>query len=248
MAGVAAGDCDIKITDYVSNPRISGYRGNHIIWRYKSDNEQAACYDNMRIEIQIRTELQHSWATAVEVCSTFTDQNLKSDHPQVRDEWWVRFFALMGSVMANKEGGGLVKDTPTRRSDLMDELGRLVDALKVSEVMKRRSRATDISDAASETKAHQFLIELQAFDHLSCRVNVTAYAEGCEQQASEDRVRKEIESRKKMGVQVALVGVQSVEKLKIAYQNYFSDTTNFLNILDVELHGRRSEPFTTSIV
>jgi len=241
-------DPDIKIRDYVANPRVSGYRGKHIIWRFKAKDEQDICYNNMRIEIQIRTELQHSWATAIEVCSTFTDQNLKSDHPKVKDERWVRFFALMGSVMALNEGGGLVRDTPSNRAKLIGELGKLADALKASEMMRRWNTATQITNAASDTKAHQFLIELQAFDHLRCRVNVTAYAKGREQQAAEDRVRLEIESRTKLGVQVALVAVQSVDTLKTAYPNYFSDTTRFLKEVDVALHGRTSDPFSTSAV
>lgn len=143
-----AGDSDRKIDDYVKDPRVSGYRGNHIIGRFKSEDEAYACYNNMRIEIQIRTELQHSWATAVEVCSTFTDQNLKSDHPVCKDARWVRFFALMGSAMAISEGGGIVPDTPTSKSKLISELGKLVDGLKVTEVMDRWNTATQIISSA----------------------------------------------------------------------------------------------------
>ncbi len=38
-------------------------------------------------------------------------------------------------------------------------------------------------------------------------------------------------------VQVALVAVQSVDTLKTAYPNYFSDTRRFLKELEVALHG-----------
>ena len=151
---IYASDRNIKVTDYVSNPRVSGYRGKHIIWRFKSETEEHKCYDNMRLEVQIRTELQHSWATAVEVCSTFTEQNLKSDHPQFNDERWVRFFALMGSMMAMNEGGGLVRDTPSNRTKLAGELNRLADALKVSEIMRRWNTATQITNSAIDTQAH----------------------------------------------------------------------------------------------
>jgi Region found in RelA / SpoT proteins len=243
-----AGDPNIKVVDHVAKPRVSGYRGKHLIWRFKAETEEHKCYDNMRIELQIRTELQHSWATAVEVCSTFTEQNLKSDHPQFNDERWVRFFALMGNMMAMNEGGGLVRETPSSRTKLAGELARLADALKVSEIMRRWNTATQITNSAIDTQAHQFLIELQAFDHLRCRVNVTPYAKGREQQAAEDRVRLEIESRRKVGVQVALVAVQSVETLQVAYPNYFADTNRFLKELDIALHGRIDGPFTTTTI
>jgi hypothetical protein len=246
LIALYANDPDIKFTDYVKTPRVSGYRGKHIIMRFKAESEQHACYNNMRIELQVRTELQHSWATAVEVCSTFTEQNLKSDHPNFKDERWVRFFALMGCVMAMNEGGGLVKDTPPSKPRLLAELHSVADALRVNEVMDRWSRATQITQSAGDPKAHQFLIELQAFDHLRSRVNVTPYGKDRERQAAEDRVRLEIASRAKMGIQVALVAVQSLETLGAAYPNYFSDTKRFLKELDIALHGRLDKPFITS--
>ena len=248
LIGVFACDRDIKVTDYVANPRVSGYRGKHIIWRFKATDEAEKCYDNMRIELQVRTELQHSWATAIEVCSTFTEQNLKSDHPEFDDERWVRFFALMGSMMALNEGGGLVRETPSNRAKLVGELSKLADALKVSEMMRRWNTATQITNYAVGTQAHQFLIELQAFEHIRCRVNVTPYAKGREQQAAADRVRLEMESRAKIGVQVALVAVQSIDTLKLVYPNYFADTNRFLKELDIALHGRLGDPFNTTTI
>jgi len=247
LVSLYAKDAGITITDYIENLRVSGYRGKHIIWRFEGDGGEDTGYKPMRIEIQVRTELQHSWATAVEVCSTFTAQNLKSDHPLVSDERWVRFFALMGSVMAMREGGGPVKGTPSEKAKLLGELKILSTALRVSEIMNRWNTATEIINAAAnDPQAHHFLIELQAFDHIRARVNVTAYGKGHEQQAAEQRVYLEKDARTKIGIQVALVAVQSVDTLRVAYPNYFSDTQRFLKELDVALHGTASPPFTVS--
>jgi hypothetical protein len=243
-----AGDRNARVTDYVATPRVSGYRGKHIIWSFEADHESHACYNKMRIEIQVRTELQHSWATAVEVCSTFTDQNLKSDHPICKDARWVRFFALMGSAMALGEGGGPVRDTPSNKTKLLAELKELAEALKVTEVMRRWNTATEIIGSKSDTHAHNFLIELQAFDHFRARVNVTAYEKGREQEAAENRVLRETEARNKMGVQVALVGVQSINTLKTAYPNYFSDTTRFVKEVEIACNGVLGSPFSISTV
>jgi hypothetical protein len=245
LVALYAKDHGIAVTDYIAAPRVSGYRGKHIIWRFEGEGEDDTGYKPMRIEIQVRTELQHSWATAVEVCSTFTSQNLKSDHPSVSDDRWVRLFALMGSVMAMGEGGGLVKGTPAEKAKLLGELKTLATALRVSEMMKRWNTATEIINAAAnDPKAHNFLIELQAFDHFRARVRVTAYGKGHEQRAAEDRVQLEKDTRTKSGVQVALVAVQSVDTLQVAYPNYFSDTQRFLKELDIALHGTTSEPLT----
>lgn len=232
-----ADDRNVKITDYVATPRVSGYRGKHIIWSFESSDERYASYNRMRIEVQVRTELQHSWATAIEVCSTFTDQNLKSDHPVCKDPRWVRFFAVMGSAMALAEGGGPVRDTPLSKTKLLGELRELTEALKVTEIMKRWNNATEIISSKRDTHAHNFLIELQAFDHFRARVNVTAYEKGREQEAAKNRLLRETEARNKMGVQVALVGVQSIDTLKTAYPNYFSDTTRFVKEVEIACKG-----------
>lgn len=72
-------DIKHKLTDqkdYIEFPKSSGYRGIHLIYKYYSDRNQT--YNNLQIEIQIRTKLQHYWSTAVETAVTFTDQALKS--------------------------------------------------------------------------------------------------------------------------------------------------------------------------
>jgi (p)ppGpp synthase/HD superfamily hydrolase len=81
--------------DYIQTPRASGYRGVHLIYRYYSDKNPA--YNGLKIEMQLRTRLQHAWATAVETVGAFKDQPLKSG---LGDEQWLRFFALMGSILA----------------------------------------------------------------------------------------------------------------------------------------------------
>ncbi len=62
--------------DYIQKPRDSGYRSRHLIYRYVSDRNEI--YNGLKIEIQIRTPLQHAWATTVETVDTFTKQALKS--------------------------------------------------------------------------------------------------------------------------------------------------------------------------
>ena len=67
-----------KLNDYIENPKLSGYRGIHMIYEFTSDSSQYSQYTGMLIEIQLRTKLQHYWATAVETVGIFTRQSLKS--------------------------------------------------------------------------------------------------------------------------------------------------------------------------
>lgn len=44
--------------DYISNPRdIDGYRSRHLVYKYR--NNQNPSYNGLRVEIQLRTKLQH---------------------------------------------------------------------------------------------------------------------------------------------------------------------------------------------
>ena len=73
-----------KINNYVEKPKISGYRSIHYIYKYSSKVEK---YNDLRVELQIRTKLQHNWATAVETVGIATKTSLKSS--QGDDEWLV---------------------------------------------------------------------------------------------------------------------------------------------------------------
>ncbi len=59
--------------DYIINPKGDGYRGVHLIYEYVG-SPLTSCYDKLKIEIQIRTDLQHIWATSVETVGLFTQQ------------------------------------------------------------------------------------------------------------------------------------------------------------------------------
>ena len=74
--------------DYVARPKDSGYRSVHLVYAYQSDSEEHADFDGQRIEIQLRSKLQHSWATANEIAETFTGLPLKSE---VDPKGWTNF-------------------------------------------------------------------------------------------------------------------------------------------------------------
>jgi ppGpp synthetase/RelA/SpoT-type nucleotidyltranferase len=64
--------------DYILRPKPDGYRSVHLIFRFYSSSAKRSMYNGQRIEIQIRSKLQHLWATAVETAQIFTGQALKS--------------------------------------------------------------------------------------------------------------------------------------------------------------------------
>lgn len=63
----------LGVADYINSPRISGYRGVHVI----------VSYEERAIEVQLRTRVMHAWALAAEGYSSDVGLNLKQDgdHP-----------------------------------------------------------------------------------------------------------------------------------------------------------------------
>jgi ppGpp synthetase/RelA/SpoT-type nucleotidyltranferase len=84
--------------DYIRNPsKSTGYRSVHLVYKYNSSYRSARGYNGLRIEIQIRTRLQHLWATAVESMGTFRREALKS---RQGDQQWIDFFRAVSNVFA----------------------------------------------------------------------------------------------------------------------------------------------------
>jgi len=86
----------LKCYDYIKNPKPDGYRGIHIVGRYCARVEKNEVWNGQRIEIQLRSQLQHAFATAVETATTFTRSKLKFGGGAVK---WRRFFALMSLTL-----------------------------------------------------------------------------------------------------------------------------------------------------
>ena len=87
-----------KIKDYIKTPKDDGYRSIHLVGDFSDGNS-----GEKPIEIQVRTDAQHSWATAVEIIDLFTGQAIKSN--QGSDEWQ-RFFRAVGNQFE------LIEDIP----------------------------------------------------------------------------------------------------------------------------------------
>ena len=90
----------------------------------------------MFIEIQLRTKLQHIWATAVEMMGIYTHSNLKSSQG---DEDILRFFTVVSSIFAIQENQPVCPGTSDWLDELLDEMHELDkkhNILKMLEAMK----------------------------------------------------------------------------------------------------------------
>lgn len=212
----------VRHDDYMENPKASGYRGVHLAYRYLG--RQTTDWNGLRIEIQLRSKMQHAWATAVETVGTFIQQALKSS--QGEDEW-LRFFALMGSEIALVENSPTVPGTPTGRSEIRSELRDCATKLDVVARLEAYGHALQtIQD--EERNEHYFVLELDAAEK---KLTIRGYRRNELPQASEQYQTLEQAVSETPGRDVVLVSAESLTALQRAYPNYFLDTTEFLTIV-----------------
>jgi RelA/SpoT family protein len=213
--------------DYIREPKKTGYRGVHLIYGYYSDRKDT--YNGLKIEMQLRSPLQHAWATAVETVGTFIQQALKSSRGEKE---WLRFFALMGSALAFREKTPLVPKTPTKRSDLVEELRAYAAKLDVETRLEAYGRALRILESPNIEKAHYYLL---ALDPEAKSVTVRGYISNQLERASSDYLQTELAIADRPGSEAVLVSVESLQSLRRAYPNFFLDTRVFLDAVRLAL-------------
>ncbi len=209
--------------DYIATPKDSGYRGVHLIYRYQSDRTPA--YNSRLIEIQLRSRLQHAWATAVETVGTFLQQSLKASEGS---DLWLRFFTVTSSAFAIVEGTPVVPGTPDAERLLRAEVALLAGQLQVRKKLSAFGQALKIAEDTKMKSAQYFLLSLMpAQAHLA----VYGYKKQELEQATSHYLEIEKSQINTPGAQTVLVAVDSLSALKRAYPNYFLDTEVFLTSL-----------------
>jgi RelA/SpoT family protein len=208
----------VREDPYIDEPKDSGYRGVHLVYSYFSDRQ--AAWNGLKIELQVRSRLQHAWATAVETVGTFTQQALKSSWGE---EDWLRFFALMSSALARREGTPMVPGTPEDSDELARELRRYAARLDVINRLRAYGRALRMVELTmEETKGQIYLLELNVAEETLVARSYTNPAVAAEEYSAIERA---IEGQ--LGKDAVLVTVESVANLRRAYPNYFLDTSAF---------------------
>jgi hypothetical protein len=220
----------VKCDDYIREdpgPKESGYRGLHLVYRYSSD--RTPTWNGLQIEVQIRSRLQHAWATAVETVGTFSSQALKSSQGA---EDWLRFFALMGSAIALKENTPMVPGTPSTLAELRSELRDCVDSLNVITRLEAYGHTLRrLGRAVADKRARYFLLKLNA-QEATPTLNIRPFQKREIGQAAEEYQAIERANVDSPDVDAVLVSVESVNALRRAYPNYFLDTKEFRRLVE----------------
>lgn len=211
-----------RMYDYVNVPKETGYRSIHFSYIYHCDNHD---YDGLRIELQIRTRLQHLWATAVETAGLYTKTSLKSGQGKTD---WLKFFKVVSALFCFKEHLPVARNLQNMSmKSLMIECYARNKRYRYSDILK----ALNVSVHETEDKTREYAYYLIFIDFERSIVRVTSFKKDEEGLASEKYT--ELEGHLKDDKNAAvLVSVSKVEELRQAYPSYFLDTKEFTGNID----------------
>lgn len=209
--------------NYINHPKPDGYRGIHDVYEYESRSYMGQPWKGLLIEIQYRTLLQHSWATAVEVAGLLTHNNPKFGQGQPE---FVEFFAVSSELLA-RQFEGMTSCYPDQSIDqLRERLHALEDDTRILQLFRKvNSKVTNINfkmnnilifPIVSEDDENKSDLEIISFSSVAAAI---------------DRYNA-LEKEREGEADIVLVRADNFENLRIAFRNYFADTTEFVQHLD----------------
>lgn len=211
-----------KISDYINEPKDSGYRSIHFIYKYKSENKEL---DGLQIELQVRTVLQHYWAMAVETASLISGNSLKAsiDDGSV----WRNFFKLISVIFSKKEKTAIHKDFEQYSEWMLCqsyaiyfEEHKLLDKLRALQVTVKHEPNEDIDDGYC-VLVIDFNCKEVYFQYYSKDDSVIA-----------SNVFTDMEKNSTKDQAVLIASMSKMSELRKAYPSYFLDAKDFLEALD----------------
>ena len=214
--------------NYIDQPKSSGYRSYHIVVSFRAQ-EHEGVYEGRKIEIQIRSQLQHAWATAQEAVGMIRGEDLKGGKGSPD---WRRLFTLMSSEIAVAEGCVPVAGTESRRPR-RQEIADLAEKLGALQVLYQLNGALDDTEALPGRLSRYFLLQFDARKK-SVRVvgyqnNLTAFGPYAAGEAADSSLKDTV-----------LVEIDKAENLRAAYPNYYLDVSAFTERLKVAVDKGRS--------
>ena len=221
--------------DYIGNPKPDGYRSHHMVFLFEGKGDSAV-FNGRRIELQIRTRLQHSWATAVEAVGLYRGEDMKGGEGNLD---WLRLFQLMSAEFAYAENC-MPLEHDLSRHNRVSEIRQLNKKLRAAEILEDLKMATHFFQEYDEFDRPQyFLIQYDHDEKAGNTVSVRPFSNPIEGSkylgALEERITLEGRNSK-----VVLVDVDKIDGLAEAYPNYFGDVSLFIRNLKSVCDGRQA--------
>ncbi len=217
-----------RLDNYHHRPKDNGYRGIHIIFQTRHSK---------MIEIQLRTQLQHIWATAVEVYGTLQFVSFKTGEGAKE---WKDFFKLLSSYFAILENCiPLEEHSKFSQKKIISMLKKSIKDLSVIERLNAAANNVEVL-VSRRSKGRPGKYALLELDYRNNKTTIDIFNKKEVSKAIEEYTKKELAMTEDHHSNIVFVNIESLEEIKKTYPNYFLDTKELLTILSNLVLGREN--------
>lgn len=220
-----------KAKDYISRPQSSGYRSYHVIYQIPEGDI------SYRIEVQIRTHLQHLWATGVEAVGEVYVVDYKSPvvypFPKVEDQKRFRFLMLSSHLFAREEGQRGVPDVADDLAVVRHEVGAICESTHLLDEL-RVSHSEILVHTDLDEKDEYFLLFFNRATQFFSIVGFPEFEDANDEYQRFEKKALRTDSGNDITIadpefdDVVLVKAESAEAIKSSYLNYSVGVESFI--------------------
>lgn len=206
---------DIDKYDYIKSPKNTGYRGIHDVYNYDVNSEVGRHLKGLMVEVQYRTQIQHAWATAVEVIGFITESQPKFEEGDKRYQYAM---ALASEILARAFEKSYGPFPDLEDTQLVENFLKIDNELN----MLKTLRGLNATETLSTSKRNNILIFSESGD-----LEVKSYENAPEALRSLFELEKEFPNK-----DIVLVKADRSEDVRFAFKNYFSDAKDFIQLIE----------------
>jgi putative GTP pyrophosphokinase len=201
--------------DYIKKPKTTGYRGIHDVYSYNVNSSTGRHLEGLLIELQYRTLVQHSWATAVEIIGFVTENQPKFERG---DDRYLRAMSLASDILARAHENMLGPNNDLSDKDLVERFLKIDDEIHLMRTLK----GINSTDKEISLNKNAILIFKETGD-----LEVRTYRDATEALRSLLKLEREIPH-----TDIVLVKADTSDEVRLAFKNYFSDARDFITLLE----------------
>lgn len=228
-----------QVNNYINSPKSDGYRGIHLVGNYSTKS-----FDQLQVEFQIRTNIQHAWATAGEITELFSATPIKNLHGDAK---WKQFYKLAADCFSIIDSKYMNRDINPDTFDMDQAIYLLrsrhsAELAPISKEIKKRAKDLNVYEKFNVFRnTLQFSNSHVPLGSEYCVIHATNLGTSapsikvhmCQDINSARAINFDIEMKivSDSDELVVMLSVGAMASLEAAYPNYFADSGFFLTLL-----------------
>jgi ppGpp synthetase/RelA/SpoT-type nucleotidyltranferase len=201
--------------DYIKNPKNTGYRGIHDVYSYNVNSPTGKHLEGLLIELQFRTLVQHSWATAVEIIGFITENQPKFERG---DDRYLKAMSLASDILARAHENMKGPNDSASDLEVVERFLELDNEINLIRTLK----GINSTDKEITQNKNAILIFKETGE-----LEVRTYRDATDALKALFKLEKEIPH-----TDIVLVKADTSDEVRLAFKNYFSDAHDFIELLE----------------